>query len=456
MDNLWILTEERPKVSVVVTIIEEFCECFNEKMDYNSTLKIKPIFEANRFQFLYLVDGLSISGIQNIYLKLVSGKSSFLDFLVYKQKETPGELQTASPLMAIEETKTSDQESRNTGVYQRSSKFVYIDAFYKNTKLYMLYSDEVEEQNIKKPSDTSIFGTNMLLTIGVKVLGKEIETWFSPFETLEDLIDFKSKMRQPPKGNVPIDITTTSEDVIEISGRLAKPKDEGNIGHDPNIGALSIIAKCIRSLGWTNRIVITEHGVSQEYLDRTRGRNKFLYVCSLLGLELQGLDMPSPIILPQQYWAYENRSEKVASILLHLIAEYNGVEGIYQNHAGCERGFFKTPQNEYLAIPKQIDNEIVYLPDLILHNAKYNSTILIEGKRIDTLQDGIEELKNFRIIEDVFVKKYYPNTEILRFVTIFGGKEDNYLHDKVLLYLTDDGMIYTSPKSPEYIVDLFN
>ncbi len=455
MDNLWILTEERPKTSVVVTIVEEFCESFNKRKNYNSVLKIKPIFEANQFKFLYIVEGLSISGIQNIYLKLVSGKSSFLDFLVYKQKKAPCELQASSPLMAIEETKTSDRESRNTGVYQRSSKFVYIDAFYQNTKLYMLYSDEIEEQNKKKPSDTSIFGTNMLLTIGVNVLGKEIEEWFSPFETLDDLIHFKNKMRKPPKGNVPIDITIVSEDIIEISGRLEKPKNKGNIGHDPNIGALSIIAKCIRTLGWTKRIVITEHGVSQEYLNKTRGKNKFLYVCKLLGLELKGLDMPSPIVLPKQYWVYENKSEKVASILLHLIAEYNGIEGIYQNHAGCERGFFKTPKNEYLAIPKQIDNEIVYLPDLILHNAKYNSTILIEGKRIDTLQDGIAELENFKIIEDLFVRKYYPNTEVLRFVTIFGGEEENCLHDKVILYLTDGGKIHTSPKSPDYINNLF-
>ena len=32
------------------------------------------------------------------------------------------------PIYAIEETKTDDKESRNTGVYQRCSKFIFISS----------------------------------------------------------------------------------------------------------------------------------------------------------------------------------------------------------------------------------------------------------------------------------------------------------------------------------------
>ena len=84
-------------------------------------------------------------------------------------------------VMAFEETKTSDDESRNTGVYQRASKFVFIDSYYKNVKKYMLYNEELEERENKKPSDTSIFGTNMLLTIGTIILGKNTNTWNRKF-----------------------------------------------------------------------------------------------------------------------------------------------------------------------------------------------------------------------------------------------------------------------------------
>jgi len=42
--------------------------------------------------------------------------------------------QNSKPLYAIEETKTDDSESRNTGVYQRSSKFVYVEFYYPGVK----------------------------------------------------------------------------------------------------------------------------------------------------------------------------------------------------------------------------------------------------------------------------------------------------------------------------------
>ena len=109
--------------------------------------------------------------------------------------------------MGIEETKTSDEESRNTGVYQRGSKFVYINAYYKNIKLYMLYNEELGGREDKRPSDTSIFGTNILLTLGVNIVGKDTSRWFYRFNGLDELINFKNNMRQPPANNVPIIIT---------------------------------------------------------------------------------------------------------------------------------------------------------------------------------------------------------------------------------------------------------
>ena len=81
---------------------------------------------------------MSVSNAEHIYIKTVSGSSSFLDFLLFKQIDAPTEGCTSDNLiMAIEETKTSDDESRNTGVYQRGSKFVYITPYYDDVKLYM-------------------------------------------------------------------------------------------------------------------------------------------------------------------------------------------------------------------------------------------------------------------------------------------------------------------------------
>ena len=267
MDHLWLLTEERPKPSVVLQIIKMYCKDFDDRITLHNEIKILPHIKDGVFQFVYEVEGLKVSKADTIFIKTVSGNSSFLDFLLFKQKRAPAEGRNSDHLiMAIEETKTSDDESRNTGVYQRGSKFVYITPYYQDVKLYMLYNDELEARESKKPSDTSVFGTNILLTLGVTIVGKDISKWFKPFKTLDELIEFKAGMRRPPAGNVPIEITKYS-DRIEISGRLAKPAGAGNIGHDPNIGALSMISGCIRKLGWDKDDIILDSGSITDVLN---------------------------------------------------------------------------------------------------------------------------------------------------------------------------------------------
>ncbi len=455
-DNLWILTEERPKTSVIYQIACLYCKDFNQKFKTDSLeLTIRPIMKNGVFQFTYIAEGIEISGIDKIFIKTVSGSSSFLDFLVFKQHLVPEDGQIDNLLMAIEETKTSDDESRNTGVYQRASKFVFINQYAPTAKLYMLYNDELDCREDKKPSDTSVFGTNMLLTIGVTIVGKDTSRWFKSFNSIEDLIQLKSKMRKPPKGNVPINITKY-DDRIEISGRLSKPSDSGNIGHDPNIGALSIISKCLRYLGWDKDIVITHHNVSQKYVTKTGGNNKFLYICDILDLKLKDIIMPEKVSFPENYWHYEMSSEKMASILLHVIGEYYGMRGIYQNHAGCERGYYKTPKNNLIALPKKDKfNENLYLPDLVLHDEETNTILLIEGKKLSTLQNGINEIQYYDSIEDEFIKVYYPKCKIYRYVSIFGGKKTSIPHPAVLLYLNEYGQIFINPDSPDCVKDIF-
>lgn len=456
MDNLWLLTEERPKPSVILQIIEMYCTDFNDSFTLHNEIKIKPHIENGIFKFVYEVEGLKVSNADKIYIKTVSGSSSFLDFLLFKQVNAPTEGNANDNLiMAIEETKTSDDESRNTGVYQRGSKFVYITPYYNNVKLYMLYNEELEAREDKKPSDTSVFGTNILLTLGVTIVGKDTSKWFKPFESLEELIRFKAGMRQPPAGNVPITIKKF-DDRIEVSGRLAKPADAGNIGHDPNIGALSMISKCIRALGWNKDIVITMHGVTQEYVNKTKGKNKFLYICNILGLKLDGINMPNRVELPELYWHYEMSSEKMTSILLHVLGMYNGMYGVYENHAGCERGYFRTKNGTLVTLPKKDKNGInLYLPDVVLYDEPSNLILLVEGKKLSTLANGIDEIQYYDSIENEYIKPAYKDVTILRCVSIFGGNETNHLHKDVLIYMNLSGKIFINPQAPECVKSIF-
>lgn len=181
MDHLWLLTEERPKPSVVLQIIKMYCKDFDDRITLHNEIKILPHIKDGVFQFVYEVEGLKVSKADTIFIKTVSGNSSFLDFLLFKQERAPAEGRNSDHLiMAIEETKTSDDESRNTGVYQRGSKFVYITPYYQDVKLYMLYNDELEARESKKPSDTSVFGTNILLTLGVTSLERIFRNGSNP------------------------------------------------------------------------------------------------------------------------------------------------------------------------------------------------------------------------------------------------------------------------------------
>lgn len=412
--------------------------------------------KENVFQYLYEVEGLKVKKANKLFIKTVSGRSSFLDFLLFKQKNAPIEGDKNNNLiMAIEETKTTDDESRNTGVYQRGSKFVYIKYYHPDVKLYMLYNVPKGIDENKEPSDTSIFGTNILLTLNVKIIGKDINKWFKPFKTLDELIEFKSNMRKPPAGNVPIDITKYDSH-IEVSGRLAKPKDAGNIGHDPNIGALSMISNCIRVLGWEKDIIITKHGVSQDYVSRNIN-NKFIYICDMLNLKLDNIEMPKTVTTPKKYWYYEKSSEKIASILLHVASVYNGLYSVYENHAGCERGYFINKNSNLITLPKKDSSgNNLFLPDVILYDKNDNIILLVEGKKFSTLEDGLKEIESYDSIENEFIKPNFKNASILRCLSIFGGTENHHLNDKVLLYVNHQGEIFLNPNAPNCIVDSFN
>ncbi|MBM6725694.1 hypothetical protein [Megamonas funiformis] len=459
MNNLWILTEEKPKLSVIYQIIKLYEKNFHKEIIFTNKLEIKPSFNnMNQFKFEYIVKGINIQNIDKIIIKIVSGNSSFLDFLIFEQANEPSNNLLNVPLMGIEETKTNDDESRNTSVYQRATKFVFIDAYYKNIKLYMLYNDELEARFDKKPSDTNIFGTNLILTLGVNIVGKNINQWFHNFNSIDEIIMFKNNMRKPPIGNVPITIIKSEENnTIFISARLSKPANKGNIAHDPNIGALSLIAKCLRYLGWNGKIIITNHGVTQEYINAHYTKNKFIYICQLLNIELENISLPNYIPLPINYWHYEMNSEKIASILLHIVGEYYGMREIYQNHAGCERGYFKDKYNNLITLPKKdIFNNNLYIPDLILHDVYTKHIFIIEGKKLSTLRIGLNELNNYDSIENYYIKRLYPDCQIHRYLSIFGGTNSALPHEKVLLYVNNYGDIFINPTAPSCIQEAFS
>ncbi len=446
-ENLWILTEENPKKIVLESILKYFAK--DKGFGFlGRELTILPILDEEKcFDFTYEVIGFECPKVKHVYIKTVSGYSSFVDYLIFYQERQP---QAADiPLYAIEETKTDDSESRNTGVFQRCSKFVFIHHYYPSIKAIMLYSLQIEQK--EKPSETYILGTRLLLTMGVEILGKKLDkSIFKPFESIEEILSFKDRMRKPPKGNVPITITKTDSE-IRISGRLYK---KGLIGHDPNIGTLSIISAVLRKLGWNKRIKIVNHGLQQSHVKKG---NKFVCLANMLNMELDNLYVPVAQF-PADYWHYDMKSEKLATIFLHIIVEnFTESYSIFDNHAGCEKGYFQTSQGEHIPLKKYSDrnaykagdrSKIIAIPDLVLLDIKSKESILIEGKQYACRRRGIKELNNYDSFTNCYLNEYYPEFKVVKTLVLFGGKKEEIIEVEVGFLLNKKGKLVLGIKAP--------
>ncbi|MCT7605300.1 hypothetical protein N5U27_02175 [Aliarcobacter butzleri] len=448
--NLWILTEERPKKSVIYKIIEKFVKDYSIAC-FIDNIRILPILNPDKtFSFTYEVLGMKSEYIDKIYIKIVSGYSSFVDFLIFYQIDEPNK--NDIPIYAIEETKTDDSESRNTGIFQRASKFVYIDNYYPNVKKIMLYSLQIKQKD--EPTETNIFGTRCLLTLGIEIIGKETDTKImKPFVSIKELIDSKNSMRMPPKGNIPIKIYVY-ENNIQVSGRLFK---SGGLSHDPNIGSLSLICATLRKLGWDKKLEIVEHGLEQRHV--ANATNKFIRIANRFNIILQGLNIPCSLE-DIDYWKYDISGEKLGTIFIHLIVE-NFTKGfsIYENHAGCERGYFYTSTGEPIVVGKYFDKEkyksgnksqIIHIPDLVIADFERLTIINIEGKKEENVQQGIKELDNFDAFENLYIKEYYSEYRtILRTVVLYGSDKEEIEQIEVSFMLNNKGKMILGIKAPE-------
>ena len=313
----------------------------------------------------------------------------------------------------------------------------------------MLYSLQIEQK--EKPSETYILGTRLLLTMGVEILGKKLDkSIFKPFESIEEILSFKDRMRKPPKGNVPITITKTDSE-IRISGRLYK---KGLIGHDPNIGTLSIISAVLRKLGWNKRIKIVNHGLQQSHVKKG---NKFVCLANMLNMELDNLYVPV-VQFPADYWHYDMKSEKLATIFLHIIVEnFTESYSIFDNHAGCEKGYFQTSQGEHIPLKKYSDrnaykagdkSKIIAIPDLVLLDIKSKESILIEGKQYACRRRGIKELNNYDSFTNCYLNEYYPKFKVVKTLVLFGGKKEESIEVEVGFLLNEKGKLVLGIKAP--------
>ena len=66
-----------------------------------NNIRIIPILNDGEFTFTYKVTGLDCIKIEKVYLKIVSGQSSFVDYIIFDTKDCPKN--TDTPVFIIEE-----------------------------------------------------------------------------------------------------------------------------------------------------------------------------------------------------------------------------------------------------------------------------------------------------------------------------------------------------------------
>ncbi|MFG0935141.1 hypothetical protein ACF91D_31270, partial [Staphylococcus sp. 231237_7MaSpsaltlick] len=93
-----------------------------------------------------------------------------------------------------------------------------------------------------------------------------------------------------------------------------------------------------------------------------------------------------------------------------------------------------------------------YIPDVVIANHKEKELLLVEGKTYENWKKGIEELENYPTFEEDFLKKYYPDYQFSKWVTLYSSNnQDELPHKNVLLNVNNLGQINLSDNSPKWL-----
>jgi hypothetical protein len=228
------------------------------------------------------------------------------------------------------------------------------------------------------------------------------------------------------------------------------------LNHDPNIGAISLIAATARKLGWSNDIVVTRHGLSQIHV---QSGNKFVRIANALGMKIDGLNLPKSSLM-KPYWHYNITGEKLATIFVHLVVEsFTSNKSIFENHAGSEKGYFVTSSDDYLALEKYVPGVMprksLDIPDLILRDDDRHQILNIEGKTFSNMELGLRTLDNYGDIEELYIEKFYPGYVIKRSLVLFGGEDDSVSLSEISVLLNQSGQVILGADAPELIKEAF-
>lgn len=424
---LYALTEEQPNIAFAKAtqhVLEQAGHIpKNSCFDY--TFQQKNSQQPGRYEFiltLKLHDAVDI----NIHVALISPakQNSFVDVLYFEGEEFPNP-DSSIPFACVEITKNTFKESGNM-TDQRSAKFIPVRNPYPNIQHYYFIHNDGE---LKLPNE----GTNnhralrRMVTMGVSVVLSDRNgirpAQVLPYNTVQDFRDdIAVKGRRSNKVLLKrhrVDLIVKK--LFKWSGAPRKNKGP----HDPNHGWVASMIMTIMSLGVSNAVNLEIPQREVELFKKSKGKLKknLYYIFSkfngtfLLNGEEVDLEPPED----SHYWKYTDTGEKISTIDLSLCLVEKGYELIFENHAGCEKSFFRTSQGENMPFPKKHNEEPIGIPDLIAQTPNKDKLLVIEGENHSNYNKGVKQLEEDKMENTIrFLKEHYPEHAIATCLSLYG------------------------------------
>ncbi len=148
-----------------------------------------------------------------------------------------------------------------------------------------------------------------------------------------------------------------------------------------------------------------------------------------------------------------------------MVESFANGYSVFENHAGCEKGYFQTSHGEHIPLAKYTDRDaykagdkdkIVFIPDLVLLDIDEKEAITIEGKKYEFRQNGIEELNNYDSFDNMYLKPHYGSYKIIRTVVLYGSQMDRITEVQVGFLLNENGKLILGIRAPKLFTRAIN
>tara|TARA_B110001450_G_scaffold246248_1_gene260117 strand:- start:2652 stop:4022 length:1371 start_codon:yes stop_codon:yes gene_type:complete len=417
LKSFTILTEETPNIEE----IKLMCAAVGVNIDSTTNSDIIPKISYSirrrqdkkqirrKFRGVWIIETKSII----ITIRLFKGTTSSVDYLLFKGDVDLTTGNAGEALVILESTKTSDNASRNTAVYQRIVKFSTFDNMYPNFKgKKIMFWNSVWNNNL---TATAIVGLRLMATIDIQLYasnaGKFIDLvekyGIKKYKSCNEIISSKNKINKK-KGNTSIRLSR-EENNISIGLKLDKGNgaNAGKISHDPNVGFLAGLINAIEKVTDTpnlNKYIIKNHNIKQKYFDKCP-RSKLWYSINDINIVFEECVIKKRPVLPSQYFTIESENTEKIATILHDQVEKNNT--IFSNHGGCALTNIEGP-NSTLSVGRKMPR-----PDIVFRNDRLKEIWIIEGKIEKDLNKGIKQLSDVHLNGFMgLLNKLYPDYDI--------------------------------------------